>query len=249
MGVPEVHRRHRRRRCYWHQGRSPAYGEGISFWALGEMVREPGRAAGARRRGDDAQPRSPPRSASTSRTRHERRWIEPALLAAAGRGRSAARRARGAVRRVAHVLRAHRRARARRCWCSRTSSGPMRACSTSSSTCSNGPRPSRSSSSRWPARSCSSDGPTGARASATSPRSSLEPLPDEVMRELLAGLVPGLPEQAVARRSWRAPRASRCTRSRRCGCCCSDGRLEKRDGVYGRSATCGTWRCPRPCMR
>ncbi|MDQ2689664.1 MAG: AAA family ATPase, partial [Chloroflexota bacterium] len=24
---------------YWHQGRSPAYGEGISFWALGEMVR------------------------------------------------------------------------------------------------------------------------------------------------------------------------------------------------------------------
>ena len=25
---------------YWHAGRSPAYGEGISFWALGEMVRE-----------------------------------------------------------------------------------------------------------------------------------------------------------------------------------------------------------------
>jgi class 3 adenylate cyclase/tetratricopeptide (TPR) repeat protein len=24
---------------YWHQGRSPAYGEGISFWALAEMVR------------------------------------------------------------------------------------------------------------------------------------------------------------------------------------------------------------------
>jgi class 3 adenylate cyclase/tetratricopeptide (TPR) repeat protein len=24
---------------YWHQGRSPAYGEGIAFWALGEMVR------------------------------------------------------------------------------------------------------------------------------------------------------------------------------------------------------------------
>ena len=24
---------------HWHQGRSPAYGEGISFWALGEMVR------------------------------------------------------------------------------------------------------------------------------------------------------------------------------------------------------------------
>ena len=25
---------------YWHQGRSPAYGEGITFWALGEMVRQ-----------------------------------------------------------------------------------------------------------------------------------------------------------------------------------------------------------------
>jgi class 3 adenylate cyclase len=25
--------------AYWHQGRSPAYGDGISFWALGEMVR------------------------------------------------------------------------------------------------------------------------------------------------------------------------------------------------------------------
>ena len=24
---------------YWHRGRSPAYGEGITFWALGEMVR------------------------------------------------------------------------------------------------------------------------------------------------------------------------------------------------------------------
>jgi len=25
---------------YWHSGRSPAYGEGITFWALGEMVRQ-----------------------------------------------------------------------------------------------------------------------------------------------------------------------------------------------------------------
>ena len=30
-GVTEV--------VYWHQGRSPAYGVGISFWALAEMVR------------------------------------------------------------------------------------------------------------------------------------------------------------------------------------------------------------------
>jgi tetratricopeptide (TPR) repeat protein len=70
-GVTEV--------VYWHQGRSPAYGEGISFWALAEMVR--GRAgiiesddpAAARAKlmatleewvGDDT----------------ERRWMEPRLL-------------------------------------------------------------------------------------------------------------------------------------------------------------------------
>jgi class 3 adenylate cyclase/tetratricopeptide (TPR) repeat protein len=28
-----------KQRVLWHQGRSPAYGEGITFWALGEMVR------------------------------------------------------------------------------------------------------------------------------------------------------------------------------------------------------------------
>jgi class 3 adenylate cyclase/tetratricopeptide (TPR) repeat protein len=68
---------------WWHDGRSPAYGEGISFWALGEMVR--GRCG--LRETDDA---------STTRTRvavtlgehirdeGERRWIEPALLALLG---------------------------------------------------------------------------------------------------------------------------------------------------------------------
>jgi class 3 adenylate cyclase len=30
---------------YWHQGRSPAYGDGIAFWALGEMVRRRARIA------------------------------------------------------------------------------------------------------------------------------------------------------------------------------------------------------------
>jgi class 3 adenylate cyclase len=38
--------------AYWHQGRSPAYGEGVAFWALGEMVR--GRAGIAEGEADDA---------------------------------------------------------------------------------------------------------------------------------------------------------------------------------------------------
>ena len=35
----------------WHDGRSPSYGEGITFWALGEMVRE---RAGLREGDDEA---------------------------------------------------------------------------------------------------------------------------------------------------------------------------------------------------
>ena len=30
---------------YWHRGRSPAYGDGVAYWALGEMVRERARIA------------------------------------------------------------------------------------------------------------------------------------------------------------------------------------------------------------
>ncbi|MGH2556535.1 MAG: ATP-binding protein, partial [Actinomycetota bacterium] len=68
---------------YWHRGRSPAYGEGITFWALGEMVRQRARLAET----DDE---------ATTRTRiaetvaeyvsdaDDRRWIEPALLALLG---------------------------------------------------------------------------------------------------------------------------------------------------------------------
>ena len=69
----------------WHEGRSPSYGEGITFWALGEMVRS---RAGLLE-GDDA---------ATTRTKiaevldanvpdeTERRRIEPALLALLGAG-------------------------------------------------------------------------------------------------------------------------------------------------------------------
>ncbi len=63
-----------------HDGRSPAYGEGISFWALGEMVR--GRAGLLE--GDD-EPTTRQKVAATLALHvpdeAERRWIEPALLA------------------------------------------------------------------------------------------------------------------------------------------------------------------------
>jgi class 3 adenylate cyclase/tetratricopeptide (TPR) repeat protein len=68
---------------YWHAGRSPAYGEGVTFWALGEMVR--GRIGLVE--GDDE---AATRAAVTSGVARwvadetERRWIEHALLVLLG---------------------------------------------------------------------------------------------------------------------------------------------------------------------
>ncbi len=68
---------------YWHQGRSPAYGEGITFWALGEMVRkradlaESDDHATSRRKIAAALDQYVPDEA-------ERRWIEPKLLGLLG---------------------------------------------------------------------------------------------------------------------------------------------------------------------
>ena len=53
------------------------------------------------------------------------------------------------------------------CCCSRTSSGRTPACSTSWTTCSSGRATCRCWSSRWPAPSCSTGGPAGARRCAT----------------------------------------------------------------------------------
>ena len=68
---------------WWHDGRSPAYGDGISFWALGEMVRA---RAGLREGDDEATTRA--RVAEMLATHvpddEERRWIEPAMLALLG---------------------------------------------------------------------------------------------------------------------------------------------------------------------
>jgi class 3 adenylate cyclase/tetratricopeptide (TPR) repeat protein len=67
----------------YHDGRSPAYGDGISFWALGEMVR---RRAGLLETDDETTTRA--KIAETLATHvpdeAERRWIEPALLALLG---------------------------------------------------------------------------------------------------------------------------------------------------------------------
>ncbi|OGN86148.1 MAG: hypothetical protein A2X23_00130 [Chloroflexi bacterium GWC2_73_18] len=68
---------------YWHRGRSPAYGEGITFWALGEMVRRRARLAES-----DDETTTRERIAATVSDfvpdADDRRWVEPALLTLLG---------------------------------------------------------------------------------------------------------------------------------------------------------------------
>jgi class 3 adenylate cyclase/tetratricopeptide (TPR) repeat protein len=68
---------------WWHHGRSPAYGEGITFWALGEMVR--GRA-GLLEGDDDTTTRAKVTEMLATHVpdTDERSWIEPALLTLLG---------------------------------------------------------------------------------------------------------------------------------------------------------------------
>jgi class 3 adenylate cyclase/tetratricopeptide (TPR) repeat protein len=70
---------------YWHIGRSPSYGEGVTFWALGEMIR---RRAGLLETDDDATTRAKlvETIAQWVSDEGERRWIETALLALLGLG-------------------------------------------------------------------------------------------------------------------------------------------------------------------
>ena len=75
---------------WWHSGRSPSYGNGLTFWALGEMVR----ARCDLLENDDE--RTTRARVSETVAQHvadpeERRWIEPALLALLGVGGSASR--------------------------------------------------------------------------------------------------------------------------------------------------------------
>jgi tetratricopeptide (TPR) repeat protein len=73
---------------WWHHGRSPAYGEGITFWALGEMVRA---RCGLAESDDEATTRAKVGEVLAQHVTDpaERRWIEPALLALLGIGSAA----------------------------------------------------------------------------------------------------------------------------------------------------------------
>jgi class 3 adenylate cyclase/tetratricopeptide (TPR) repeat protein len=68
---------------YWHRGRSPSYGDGVAFWALGEMVR---RRAGLREGDDDETTRARITAtlADYIEDPEDRAWAERAVLALLG---------------------------------------------------------------------------------------------------------------------------------------------------------------------
>ena len=92
---------------FWHRGRSPSYGEGIAFWALGEMVR---RRCDLTEDADEPTTRAQRRRhARRVRARRERtRAHRSGAAVAAGGGGGSGRRPRRAVPGVAPLLRADR---------------------------------------------------------------------------------------------------------------------------------------------
>ena len=62
---------------YWHRGRSPSYGEGVTFWALGEMVRTRARIADAD--DDDTQRAKLSETVEAFVEPDDRPWVQTAL--------------------------------------------------------------------------------------------------------------------------------------------------------------------------
>ncbi len=74
---------------WWHDGRSPAYGEGVTFWALGEMIRS---RAGLLETDDTDTTRTKVLEMLATHVpdEDERQWIEPSMLALLGVGEAPA---------------------------------------------------------------------------------------------------------------------------------------------------------------
>ena len=68
---------------YYHRGRSPSYGDGVTYWALGEMIRQ---RAGITEGEDPAKARIKLRTTVAQHTENEQdqSWIEPRLAALIG---------------------------------------------------------------------------------------------------------------------------------------------------------------------
>ena len=168
--------------CTGGSGRSLPYGEGVTFWALGEIVK----AQAGILESDPLRHRRPRSSAEPSSRcvsdPSDAGWVERHLRPLAGLDADETvrleRRERG-LRRLASLPRGDRATSVRSCSSSRTCTGPTTLCSTSSTTSSTGRGASRCSYSAPLDRSSSLDAPAGAAGRSTRRRSSLSPLSED----------------------------------------------------------------------
>ena len=103
-------------------------------------------------------------------------------------------------------------------------------------------------SSRWRGPSCWSGARPGAPATATSPRSTSSRSPPRRWRSCSPASFLAC-RSSCGSRSSPAPRACRCTRSRRCGCCSTVARSSRRAPSTGRPARSSRSRFRRRCTR
>ena len=212
---------------YWHSGRCPAYGEGITFWALGEMVRE---RAGLAESDDEQTTRTKVAQtvAEWVTDADERQWIERALLTLLGvEGGMASDQLFSAWRTFFERIAAR---------------GPVALVFEDMHFADQGLLDFIDHLLEW-SRGVPIYVVTLARPELIEKRPSwgagkrnffsmyLEPLPEDEMRQLLAGLAPGLPDKAVTTIVARADGiplyAVETVRT-----LVADGRLVEKDGVY-----------------
>ncbi len=216
---------------WWHDGRCPSLGGGLTFWALGEMVR--GRC-GLVETDDAATTRAKVKATVEQHLpdADERAWVEPALLALLGVGGST-----GVVTATDELFAAWRTFFGRL-----ATSAPVVMVFEDLHFADTGLLDFIDSLLEW-SRGAPIYVLTLARPDLLERRPNwgagrrafnsleLDPLPDGAMRELLRGLVPGLPEQAagqiVARADGIPLYAVETVRM-----LLADGRLVERDGVY-----------------
>ena len=190
----------------WRQGRCLPYGEGIAFWALGEIVKA---ECGI------LESDSPDRGGGEARARRSPRTILTAPGSRRASPRSSAR-PRSPPRRTSRsrpggASWSRWRSLARPCSCSRTSTGPTPPCSPSSNTWSTGRTGCRCSCSAPRAPSCTSSTRLSERtASATRTAINLAPLTDEETARLIAALLeravlPAETQQALLERAGGNP--------------------------------------------
>ncbi len=126
---------------YWHEGRSPSYGDGLSLWALGEMIR--GRAGIQETDSPEVTAERLGMAVDTFIAEGDAAWVHERLAGLLGVGESAGSE-RTELFAAARAFFEGSPPKERRCWSSRTSTGRTRACWSSSKNCPIGPGTTRS---------------------------------------------------------------------------------------------------------